>query len=330
MPADNSLKLRGRAEKLVERLAAAGIRAALDPESLREYSIKVVLPAGRVVIFYSPNKEAFTCHPEAVQDEGLWSAVLEAWGTDRPAAAAVKAGQLAELDPAAPVDIYVDGSCVGAATAYGVVAVQKNRPVWEEAGVVVTEEVDGTRQVAGELQAVLTALDWCRAKEIKAAAIHYDYEGIRAWATGRWKAKKAVTQNYRVAVAAAGLEITWRKVTAHTGVKWNEHADQLARQKAAAAPRPAGPAPDFMIELDEAADGFAGFLRQQGLEAAVKIRAEAPVAHIQLALSQGREGWGYLNFYGGPGKTPYLRFHELKPADRKRRVEKWWEEFKTG
>ncbi|OPZ88730.1 MAG: RNase H [candidate division TA06 bacterium ADurb.Bin417] len=195
---------------------------------------------------------------------------------------------------------------------------------------VVTEEVDGTRQVAGELQAVLTALDWCRAKEIKAAAIHYDYEGIRAWATGRWKAKKAVTQNYRAAVTAAGLEITWRKVTAHTGVKWNEHADQLARQQAAAAPGPAGPAPDFMIDLDGAAADFSAFLRQQGVEAAVKIRSEAPVAHIQLALSQERESWGYLNLYGGPGKKPYPRFHELRPADRKRRVEGWWTEFKTG
>ncbi len=125
--------------------------------------------------------------------------------------------------------------------------------------------------------------------------------------------------------ATAGRERHgWAKVPA------GNTAPRVHAGKAAAAPGPAGPAPDFMIDLDGAAADFSAFLRQQGVEAAVKIRSEAPVAHIQLALSQERESWGYLNLYGGPGKKPYPRFHELRPADRKRRVEGWWTEFKTG
>jgi len=326
---DNSSKLQARAKKLVSRLASDGITASVAAESLREYSLKVSLPSGQAVIFYSPKKEAFTCHPEKVGDEDLWARVLAAWDSERPAAA-VKASRLTPLDPAKPVDIYVDGSRVGETTAYGVVAVQGGRATWEEAGTVADSDVDGTQQVAGELQAALRALEWCRERGLEAVTIHYDYQGIEKWATGAWKAKKAVTQAYRELVRASAIKIAWRKVSAHTGVKWNEQADRLARTKAASVRPEARPASEAMKGLEEAAEEFRLFLRERGVATSIKLRSETPVPHIQLAVSAGAADLGYLNFYGGKGKAPYPRFHELRPADKKRRVEGWWTEFKTS
>ena len=61
--------------------------------------------------------------------------------------------------------------------------------------------------------------------------IYYDYEGIEKWANGIWKANKAGTQRYKefVAKQREKIEISFSKVAAHTGVKYNEMADQLAK-----------------------------------------------------------------------------------------------------
>ena len=60
-------------------------------------------------------------------------------------------------------------------------------------------------------------------------SIYYDYTGIREWVVGSWKAKKELTQKYRDYVRASGIKIHWVKVESHTGVKFNEMADEIAR-----------------------------------------------------------------------------------------------------
>jgi ribonuclease HI len=69
------------------------------------------------------------------------------------------------------------------------------------------------------------------ANGVKSVEIYHDYEGIGAWADRRWKANNPLTQGYRdfVAEARKTLEIKFVKVKGHSGNKYNDMADRLAK-----------------------------------------------------------------------------------------------------
>lgn len=87
------------------------------------------------------------------------------------------------------------------------------------------------RNVAGEILGSEHAIQWAVEHGYSSITIYYDYEGIEKWANGIWKANKAGTQRYKefVAKQRQKIDISFSKVAAHTGVKYNEMADQLAK-----------------------------------------------------------------------------------------------------
>lgn len=93
------------------------------------------------------------------------------------------------------------------------------------------EEASKQRNVAGEIMGSKLAIEYCMANGIEEVEIYHDYEGIGAWADGRWKANNPLTQGYRdfVAEARQKMEIGFVKVKAHTGNRYNEIADRLAK-----------------------------------------------------------------------------------------------------
>lgn len=98
------------------------------------------------------------------------------------------------------------------------------------------EEMAAMRNVAGELLGAVRAMEWfdehLNETGAKKLVIYHDYEGIAKWATGAWKAKKKGTQEY-VEIFQSFQEkfpIEFVKVAAHTGDKYNEIADQLAKK----------------------------------------------------------------------------------------------------
>ena len=62
--------------------------------------------------------------------------------------------------------------------------------------------------------------------------IYHDYEGIAKWCQGLWKANKEGTKAYKEYYDSIRekLQIVFVKVAAHTGDKYNEMADRLAKQ----------------------------------------------------------------------------------------------------
>ena len=88
------------------------------------------------------------------------------------------------------------------------------------------------RNVAGEIMGSRLAIEYCLKNGIKKVEIYHDYEGIGAWADRRWKANNPLTQGYRdyVAEARKSMEISFVKVKAHVGNKYNEIADGLAKK----------------------------------------------------------------------------------------------------
>ena len=85
-----------------------------------------------------------------------------------------------------------------------------------------------SRNIDGEVMASFQAMKWLEAND-KSGVICHDYEGIARWAKGEWQAKSNIAKRYVAAVQPYLHRVKFEKVAAHTGVKWNELVDQLAK-----------------------------------------------------------------------------------------------------
>ena len=88
------------------------------------------------------------------------------------------------------------------------------------------------RNVSGEIKGAMRAMEEAAKLGKKKIYLHYDYEGIRSWALGFWKTNKEGTIYYKNFYDSIKdkLEVNFIKVEAHTGVKYNELVDKLAKE----------------------------------------------------------------------------------------------------
>ena len=88
------------------------------------------------------------------------------------------------------------------------------------------------RNVSGEIKGAMRAMEEAAKLGKRKIYLHYDYEGIRSWALGFWKTNKEGTINYKKFYDSIKdkLEVKFIKVEAHTGVKYNELVDKLAKE----------------------------------------------------------------------------------------------------
>ena len=130
------------------------------------------------------------------------------------------------------VVVYVDGSFDDEAGRYGFgcVMLLPDGEIVRKSGNGNDPDAISSRNVAGELLGSVCAVKWCASNGYRAVKICYDYMGIEMWATGEWKAKKELTIEYAKIMEEYGknINISFRKVAAHTGDKYNEEADRLA------------------------------------------------------------------------------------------------------
>lgn len=87
------------------------------------------------------------------------------------------------------------------------------------------------RNVAAELEGVKEAIKCAVACNKSKITIYYDYEGIGKWIDGSWRARKELTKQYVsfVKEKQSLITIEFVKIPAHSGVKYNEEADVLAK-----------------------------------------------------------------------------------------------------
>jgi len=220
-------------------------------------------------------------------------------------------------------EIYVDGSFINGSTGYGVVVLKNGKVIAELSGSVPELAVDGSRQVAGELLAVKEALKWCEQRSINEVLIYYDYYGIEKWATRQWKANRPLTIEYARRVGESPIKIHWRKVNSHSGDRWNDRADVLAKQGAAA--QQINTAPDAITELIEKKDAWIEFLMVKGIDAQFARILNEQFARIYVLKDD--TAVGTFDLYNTKKKrfSPYL--HDFRDEKLKLLVETLWRDF---
>jgi viroplasmin and RNaseH domain-containing protein len=312
-------KLRARAEKFIRAARRANLAGVIVEDSFRDYAVKVSISAdgeefGNVNLYYSPKTNSFSLKTHELRNRSIASQLEECWREERAA----------NVTPAEGYDIYVDGSYVNGATGYGLVILRDGGVVEELFGQVADTAAGGTHQVAGELMAVEEALRWCQKNAVKKVSIFYDYLGIEKWATGAWKTNQPLTQSYAKFVRASGIEIRWHKVASHTGNRWNDHADKLAKKGALSAVAQADEA-GRNTELLDKKDRFLEFLMVKGIDAAFDRVYNDQFARVMIL--EDEKSVGIFDLYHTKRKpfSPYL--HNFKDDALKSEIKEFWDEF---
>lgn len=93
------------------------------------------------------------------------------------------------------------------------------------------DELAVMRNVAGEIKGAEAVMRYCVENGIKSVAIYHDYEGIARWCLGEWKANRNGTRAYADYYNSVKdiLRVVFVKVKGHSGDKYNDMADRLAK-----------------------------------------------------------------------------------------------------
>ncbi|MDO5301171.1 MAG: ribonuclease H family protein [Tissierellia bacterium] len=134
--------------------------------------------------------------------------------------------------PAQGPEAYVDGSydISDGSYSYGVVLLLDGRELTFSRRFP-PDELSNMRNVAGEIKGAERAVTEALALGLESLTIYYDYAGIEQWALGHWKRNKKGTADYKAFMDGARekIQLYFVKVPAHSGVRYNEMADELAK-----------------------------------------------------------------------------------------------------
>lgn len=126
-------------------------------------------------------------------------------------------------------EVYTDGSYSNGKYSYGYAFVKDGQVIFESKGVGEDLEAASMRNVAGELAAVVHAVE--KAKTLEARIrIYHDYSGVSLWVTGDWQAKNKFTQAYVAFMREHDGLYEFKKVTGHSGDRFNDYVDRLAKE----------------------------------------------------------------------------------------------------
>ncbi|BCR35552.1 ribonuclease H1 domain-containing protein [Mariniplasma anaerobium] len=89
-----------------------------------------------------------------------------------------------------------------------------------------------SRNVSGEVFAVIEAIQYSISHNYEKLLICHDYEGIPKWISGEWEAKTKISELLLIIYKKYCdiIKIEFRKIKAHSGNRFNELADSLAEK----------------------------------------------------------------------------------------------------
>lgn len=130
------------------------------------------------------------------------------------------------------IQIYTDGSFKNNTIAWAFVVVDRDEVIHTANGIIKTPKPDllKTRNIAGEMKAVMRAVAWAIQQGHKRIHLYHDYTGLAEWVLGNWRAKNYYTQQYVKWMKRANIKIHFNHVRGHSGDTYNELADTLAKE----------------------------------------------------------------------------------------------------
>ncbi len=195
------------------------------PKKAKYYAIRAGRKTG-IVRTWEACRQAVEGYPGAVyksfSDEQTALAWLQGNGDQE------KLADINFADEDIDYEVYTDGSYVNGNYAWAYVFIKNDQIVYEDSGIGKNPEAAAMRNVTGEIAAVLYAVK--RAAGLKARIrINHDYAGIACWVNGQWQTKNVYTELYVKLMKQYEGFYVFRKVQAHSGDKYNEYVDKLAR-----------------------------------------------------------------------------------------------------
>lgn len=220
----NRKALEEQAWKIAEKLIESGFPSTLDDDSIREYSARIEVERhGFISLYYSPKKMLFKTGFQQIKDKKTADELEKI------------IGEMELTEPTRGVytnkgyEIDVDGSYFNGMTSYAAIIRKDGKLIKEIKGLVDTSKVKSSNQITGEMKAVIKAIDYCNENKINKIRLYYDYNGLKYWAKGSWKANLVSTKYYQEFMSRQKIKIDWVKINSHTGVYWNEKTDMLAK-----------------------------------------------------------------------------------------------------
>lgn len=130
--------------------------------------------------------------------------------------------------------IYVDGSFAidKGNYSYGLVAVKDGEVIQQDKGQGFDKEAIALRNVSGEVLGARMAVEFAINNSFEEVTIAYDYQGVESWALGTWKRNNRITAEYNEFMQneMKKIKIKFKKIKGHSGNKYNDLADKLAKE----------------------------------------------------------------------------------------------------
>jgi ribonuclease HI len=235
------------AAQFAHTLGQHGFTATLHPAPTPNgYGHKIALatdtrvPLGHLVIYAGKQGSRYVTNELRSVSPLQLAAIATAWttcGSSVPHATSPASATPPINAAASPnIELWVDGACLqdsGKLRFGWAYIIRRGQAILHQiSGPTIPHDAVSHRNVAAEIQAVLQGLQHCLEFNYTPVTVCYDYEGLEAWATGRWKAKTPFTIAYQQRIRSLPFTITWKKIPAHTGVPMNELVDSLANSAA--------------------------------------------------------------------------------------------------
>ena len=219
-------ELKSFGNKFVKILNNNDLIADFDDTCFRDYLLQIniknkLIKLGKIGVYYKPSKKSYSLTTTNIKDKQTIDIINKCWETAN--------GFKTFTQDSGIYEAFVDGSYIDGKTGYGAAIFLGDEKIQEFSGRL---DDTSTRQFGGELFSVTLVLKWCELNNIKKIRINYDYLGIEYFATGKWKPKNSLAQEYVEIVSSCGVDVLWRKIDSHTGNKKNDLADKLAKDGA--------------------------------------------------------------------------------------------------
>lgn len=177
-------------------------------------------------------KDGATANSNTTEPSGVEPSEVSVAGSSEPSSIGSSDPSVGDAPEPSGYQAYVDGSFIEGCIGYGSVILKGGQMVAELYGSVDDPEAYQSRQVGGEIRAVVETLKWCKNRGISEIEIFFDFLNIEKWATGAYKTNTPMTIAYKQFIDGCNVRITWHKVESHTGIPLNDRADELAKKGA--------------------------------------------------------------------------------------------------